>query len=113
MVPAGSIDQPDIQGPLHGVDCLLDCAASFAVAVRVAVTVAAGEAGIWSAQMLLGVGVALAGFSMYSHCKLVEGGVGGGGSSPVIKGVPQLPPSLRSGVREVRESNFGSRVQHR
>lgn len=55
-----------------------------------------GESRIWSLQMLLGCTTAILGFCMYSHCQLAATPTQW---QPVIKGVPELSPSLTDPLR--------------
>lgn len=57
-----------------------------------------GESDIYTAKMLLGVTVAMLGFIMFSHAKLAAP-PSGYSALPVIKGVPELPPSLQDSAR--------------
>ncbi|GFR41028.1 hypothetical protein Agub_g1460 [Astrephomene gubernaculifera] len=55
-----------------------------------------GESDVWTAKMLLGCTTAILGFCMYSHSRLMAGPQ----SAPVIiKGVPELAPSLTDSIR--------------
>mmetsp|Transcript_16545 Transcript_16545/g.35792 ORF Transcript_16545/g.35792 Transcript_16545/m.35792 type:complete len:368 (+) Transcript_16545:182-1285(+) len=55
-----------------------------------------GEARIWTLKMLIGCTTAILGFCMYSHCRLAAGAQPW---QPVIKGVPELAPSLSDSAR--------------
>ena len=59
-----------------------------------------GESSIFTARMTIGVVLALAGFCLYSHCKIA---MQRRPAAPIIKGVPDLvdlDPGFRLGISQ-------------
>ncbi|KAL3163220.1 hypothetical protein ABBQ32_009622 [Trebouxia sp. C0010 RCD-2024] len=68
-------------------------------------TLLLGESSIFTPCMTVGVVLALAGFCLYSHCKM---SVHRRPAAPIIKGVPdQTDPGFRLGSDQSGKSSYG------
>lgn len=76
------------------------------VAILLLSAVILGESDVWTIKMMIGCTTAILGFCMYSHSRLLHGSQ----HTPVIiKGVPELAPSLTDTIRTPLMGPMGSK----